>query len=112
MLTLQLLFAGIWSQIWHWGTGIGIIVILLAMAYFTTAIPFIGPWLGNARKDLLWAAFGVGLLLTGEAIGAHDQAKKSDAKKIVIEQHVDKVVKKAKTPRARAAKDRWDRPEY
>lgn len=111
MHTLQLIFAGAWAQIWHWGTGIGLMVLCLLGAYFTTAIPIIGPHLTNARKDLLWAAFGIGVFLGGQALGAHDANRRNTAKQVVIEQRVDDVVEKTKTPKARAAKDRWDRPE-
>jgi hypothetical protein len=75
-LTLKYVFdlavAGVWSQIWHWGIGIGLIILCLAGAYFTTAIPLIGPYLKDARKDLLWAAAIIAIFLAGQALGAHD----------------------------------------
>lgn len=112
MLTLQLIFAGIWSQVWHWGTGIGLIILLVALAWFTTAVPVIGPYLTNARRDLLWAASAVAIFLAGQALGSHDEARKNAAKQVVIENRVDAVVEKTTTPAAKAQKDRWNRPEY
>jgi hypothetical protein len=108
----DLAVAGVWAQVWHWGTGIGLIILCLAGAYFTTAIPIIGPWLTNARKDLLWAAAVIAVFMAGQALGAHDEARKNAAKKVVIEQRVDTVVEKTKTPKARARRDKWDKPEY
>ncbi len=111
MYYIQLALAGIWSQVWHWGTGIGLIIICLACAYFTTQVPFIGPWLANARKDLLWAAGAIALFLAGQALGAHDEARKNAAKQIVVEQKIDTVVEGTKTPAAKAKPDRYDNPE-
>lgn len=112
MYFVHLAAAGIWSQVWHWGTGIGLIILCLAMAYFTTAIPVIGPYLNGARKDCLWAAFGIAVFLAGQALGAHDANRRNAAKQIVVEQHVDKVVKKTTTPKYQKMKDRYDNPEY
>ncbi len=109
MQWLQWMMAGIWSQVWHWGTGVGVILLLLAMAWFTTAVPLIGPLLTGARTHLLWAAFVVAVFLGGQSLGAHDQSRKDAARKVVIEHQVDAVVEKAKRTTKR---DRWDRPEY
>lgn len=112
MFYIHLAAAGLWSQVWHWGTGIGLIILCLAGAYFTTAIPIIGPYLKDARKDLLWAAGLIAIFLAGQALGAHDANRRNDAKKVVIERQVDTVVERTKTPKAKARKDKWDRPEY
>lgn len=111
MYYVHLALAGVWSQVWHWGTGIGLIILCLAGAYFTTAIPIIGPYLKDARRDLLWAAAVIAIFLAGQALGAHDQARKEAAKQIVVEQKVDSVVDKTTTPKYRKQKDRHDRPE-
>lgn len=111
MYFIKLAAAGVWSEVWHWGTGIGLIVLCLAGAYFTTAIPLIGPYLTHARKDLLWAAFGIGVFMAGQALGEHDANRRNAAKQKVVEQHVDSVVQKTTTPRYRKMKDRWDNPE-
>lgn len=109
--SLQLAFAGVWSMVFHWGLGLGLILLLLAAAFFTTAIPIIGPYLTNARKDLLWAAFGVAVFMAGQALGAHDEKKRNTARQVVIEKTVDKAVQKTTTPQAKARKDKFDRPE-
>ncbi len=111
MYLINLALAGIWAQVWHWGLGIGLIILCLAGAYFTTSIPIIGPHMTHARKDLLWAAFGIAIFLAGQALGAHDANRRNEAKQVVIEERVDDVVEKTKTPKARARTDRWDRPE-
>lgn len=107
----DLAVAGVWAQIWHWGTGVGLILLCLAAAYFTTAIPLIGPYLEGARKDLLWAAFGIAVFLAGQALGAHDANRRNVAKQIVVEERVDSVVEKTKTPKYRKMPDRYDKPE-
>lgn len=111
MLWINMALAGIWSQVWHWGTGIGLIILCLAGAYFTSAIPILGPWLANARKDLLWAAFGIAVFLAGQALGAHDEARKAKARVVVIQDTVTKAVTHAKTPAAHQRKDKFDDPK-
>lgn len=114
----SLLFAGSWSLIWHWGVGVGLIVLCLLGAWFTTAIPIIGPYLTGARKDFLWAAFGIAVFLGGNLMGVHDEKAKCEAKSIVIEHVVEKAVEQAtprpavKGKRQRARKpDPWDSKE-
>lgn len=108
---INLALAGIWSQVWHWGTCIGLIILMVAAAYFTTSIPLIGKYLDGARKDLLWAAFGIAVFLAGQVLGAHDQARKTVAKQIVVDTQVEKVVKKTTSPKFKKMNDRWDKPE-
>lgn len=85
--------AGLWSLTWHWGLGIGIIILCLAGAFFSSAIPIIGTFLAPLRKDLEWvaAATAVGLFMMG--VGAHDESARCVAKTTVIEKHVEDVVK-------------------
>lgn len=110
-LWFDMAVAGVWAQVWHWGTGIGLIILLLAAAYFTTAIPFIGPSLKDARGHLLMAAAVIAVFLAGQALGAHDANRRNAARQIILEQHVDTVVETTKTPRFRKMPDRWDNPE-
>ena len=100
MTWLALTFAGAWANIWHLGIGAAAIAVLLALAYF---LPLL-------RKDFLWAAFAVALLLGGEWIGSRDATAECVAKTVVIEKVVEKAVTQAKTPAARARKDPYDRP--
>jgi hypothetical protein len=115
---VELFFAGAWTMIWERGLGIGLIIFFVALAFgsqMLAGIPMFGPFLAAffapLRKDLLWAAFGVALILGGEYVGAAAEKKKCVAQTVVIEHVTDKAVAKTKTPRARAAKDRWDNPE-
>lgn len=105
--SMQLMFAGIWPMLFHWGLGVFAIGVLLAAAFFTTSIPFIGPYLTGLRSQLLWAAAGVGLLLAGQWIGAHDANRRCEAKTIVIEKIVTKVVKGAERNAGKRL-DKWD----
>lgn len=96
---VQLFFAGIWSMVWHWGVGIGLVVLLLAAAYFSPIL----------KKFFLAMALGVVLVLVGETIGIHDEKAHRDAEGVVIDKDVANAVDKAKTSHQ---KDRWNRPEY
>jgi hypothetical protein len=110
MLMINLLFAGVSHLLWHWGIGIGLIIILLGLALFSASVPVIGPFLTKFREYLELTALAVALLLAGEYIGAKDMAGRCVAQNAVISKHVDKVVKKSLTPAARARKDRYDSP--
>ena len=109
---LKLTFAGIWVYILHWGVGVAAIILLVAAAFFSNSIPIIGIYLAPLRKDLLWAAGGVALLLIGQVIGAHDATQRCVAKQVVIEKIVNKAVDKTKTPAAKGKKDPFDDPDY
>ena len=115
--SVELFFAGAWTMIWERGVGFASIAILLFLALGSQmlgGIPMVGPFLAAffapLRKDLLWAAFAVALVLGGEYIGAAAEKAKCVAQTVVIEKVVDKSVAKTKTPAARAAKDPWDNP--
>lgn len=110
-LWLDLAVAGIWPMIWHWGLGVGIIIVCLGCAFFSSFIPVIGTWLGGIRKDLEWIAACTAIFLMAEAIGAHDEALHCAAKAVVIDKDVTKVVQDTETPRAEKASDPYDNPE-
>lgn len=88
--------AGLGHLIWHWGVGIGLIIILVAAAELTTAIPIIGDWLEKVRKDLLWVAVGIALILVGEWVGKKDADARCEAKAAVVSKEVTTEVTKAK----------------
>jgi hypothetical protein len=113
MLTslIALAFAGIWTFIWQWGVCIALIIMLLAAAYFTTAIPILGRYLDGMRNHLLWAAFVIAVFLYGHSVGTKAANQRTAARAVVIEVTVEKAVEKAKT-KSNPAKDRWNRPEY
>jgi hypothetical protein len=104
--TLELAFAGVWQYILHWGIGVALLIGLLAAAYFTTAVPLIGPYLTGLRKDLLWAAFGVAVFMGGEWIGQKDATLRCVSKQEVVEEAVKKAVKQG--IQNKTSKDPWD----
>lgn len=108
---VDLLFAGAWSFIWHWGLGIGIIILCIVGVVFTDSIPVIGPWLGRERKWLITVAIGTALLLVGEYIGARDASNRCAAKTVIIEKRVHDVVKGVETPGAAKQSDPFDSPD-
>lgn len=117
----ELFWAGSWGVVWHWGTGVGIIILCLVGAFASNAIPVIGPFLGGIRKPLLWVAASVAFFLGGEYVGGQDQIAKCVAKTVVIERTVDRVVRETtpvpdKKPLKKGQKrvspsDQWDNPE-
>lgn len=104
--------AGLWSFIWHWGLGIGAIILLIAADVFSTSIPIIGPFLGRIREWLFLAACAIAFVLAGEYIGAHDAAYRCKAQTIVVNHYVDKIVHETQHNRRPATKstDPWDSP--
>lgn len=106
--SLQLMFAGAGSFIFHWGTGVALL-ILCAVIYFASAsIPVIGPWLGKFREQILWVAAAIAVFMAGQAIGARDASNRCEAKQIIVERVVTKVVDSAKKS---TTKDKWNSPE-
>lgn len=102
--------AGVWSMAWHWGTGIGLIVLLLAAALASESVPIVGKWLKDVRKDLVWGAVALALLLVGMYIGAEDEKKICKARTTIVVQTVTKVVKSVKTPKLKKQDDPYDNP--
>jgi hypothetical protein len=101
MWAIKLAFAGLGPLIWHWGIGVGLIIFILAAEYFLAAVPFVQRF----RKDLLWLAVGIALVLVGEYVGSKDMAGRCDAKAAVVTAQVDDAVQSAvKTP----GLDKWD----
>lgn len=109
--TIELALAGVWHYILHWGIGVALIICLLGAAYFTTAVPLIGPSLSGMRKDLCWAAFGVAVFLGGHVVGAKDATNRCVAQRVIVEKTVEKAVVKSTTPKSKAKRDRWDDPK-
>lgn len=112
---IQSAFAGAWGYIFHWGTGIGLIVLLLVAAYFTTAIPLIGPFLNKFRWHLVVAAGGIALFLAGSTVGSRDAMNRCIAKQEIVKKRVEDVVNQIKNSPApkdgKLPKDLWDTPE-
>lgn len=100
--TVQLFFAGIWGIVWHWGLGVGGIILCLAAAYFSPI----------GKKDFLYIALCIVVALVFEAIGIHDEKVHRDAQEQVISKKVSGVVAKTQTSQAAKRKDKWDNPKY
>jgi hypothetical protein len=98
MWLIQLFFAGLWAEIWHWGVGIGAIVLLVGGAVFSQSIPLIGPYLAPIRKELLFVAAAIAILLVGEFIGQRTGDAKCEARQVVVTTTVHKKVDKATSP--------------
>jgi hypothetical protein len=60
--TWSYLLAPIWAMVWHWGTGIGLIAIALAVAWFSPLF----------KKTALWVAAAIAVYLAGLAVGSLD----------------------------------------
>ncbi len=73
------LLAALWTEIWHWGLGVGLIILCGLLAYFS---PFDKKYFIGAG-----VAIAIGLFIYG--IGHHDEANICDAKvkKIYLEAH-------------------------
>lgn len=107
MFWLKLAGAGLWGMIWHWGLGIGLIILLLAAAFFSASIPIIGPFLGKIRKDLIWVALAIGVFLAGMAVGITDESHRYETKAKIVGQIVDDSIIDANRP---GRKDPFDNP--
>lgn len=112
MLSLSLLFAGLWAYIWQWGLAFVVMAGLLTAAVMSTAIPVIGPYLGQVRVHLAWAALAIALFMAGWTQGARTASARAEAKQVVIERNVTRAVKEAKDPSINNWPDRWDREDH
>jgi len=95
---VTMFFAGVWTMVWHWGVGIGLVICLCALAYLLPAY----------QKDFLYAALLVVVALFFMAVGIRDERTRVAAQQRVLVQEVDSVVKGTKTPAARAERDPYD----
>ena len=99
MFAIRLLLAGMGSTVAHWSIGLIIIAACVAGELFIGMIVAYAPLLKPATKQiqivLLAVAFGTGLVLVGEWLGARDMAARCDAKAEVVNQEVTKQVGKA-----------------
>lgn len=135
MNTLQFawehLTAGAAPLIWHWGIGIGIIIICIGLDIATFFIPIVGEYLTPLRKDLLWIAAAVALFLFAEGMGVRDEHVRNMAQQKVLLNQVDRVVSQVlaepdvqpqpathtkkgvfrnKVVKRQAPRDKWDQP--
>ena len=101
---VQHAFAGLWALIWHFGVGIGVIILLGVAAYFAPTL----------RMKVILVAFAiiVGALLVGEGIGVNMEKSHVVAQQQATTNFVDKTVKGTTTTKSRGLDDPWDRKDY
>ena len=102
MLLVNEAFAGAWALVWHWGAGAAIIILCLAAAYFSPLY----------KKYFLYTAGVTALCLFFFGTGIADQHARERAQQKVIIKYVDRIVVQARSKRALAQHDRWDRRDY
>ena len=104
--SLQVLTAGLWQVFWPAAVGGIIVVLLLTVAYFSPL----------GKRYFVEAAIVVALGLGVYQYGIHKADERCRAQNIaatkVINQVVNKAVKKTHTKRARLAVDPWNRKDY
>jgi len=95
-------FAGLWPLIWHFGVGIGIIILLGVAAYFAPTI--------KLKALCIACAVGVAAFVLGEGVGVRIEKAHTQAQQATTDKFVGKTVKGTTTKRGRAWKDPWNSP--
>jgi ABC-type siderophore export system fused ATPase/permease subunit len=95
---IEMAFAGVWTMVWHWGIGVGLVICLCALAYLLPVY----------QKDFLYAALLIVVALFFMAVGIRDERTRVAAQQQTLIKEVDTVVQGTKTPRARAQRDPYD----
>jgi len=95
---VDLFFAGIWGMVWHWGLGIGLIILCAFGAWFSPLY----------KKDFIYAGIIVIVALCCEAIGIHDEKAHIAAQQQALVDAVNKVVNSTTTMKSQKAKDPYD----
>ena len=95
-------FAGLWLLIWHFGIGIGIIILLGIGTYFAPTI--------KLKAVCIACAVGVAAFVVGEGVGVRIEKAHNQAQVAATNKFVDKTVKGTTTKRGRAWKDPWNSP--
>ena len=95
---IDLFFGGLWSMVWHWGIGIGLVILLCGAAFLSPVF----------KKDFLYAAGIVVVALFFEGVGIHDERARVAAQEKLINEKVTTVVQGTTTPSSRADKDPYD----
>ena len=90
--------AGLWTLIWHFGVGIGVIILLCVGAYFAPTV----------RLKATCIALAVGVLVIGEGIGVRMERSHVAAQEKSTNTFVDKTVKGTTDPKSRTAPDPWN----
>lgn len=93
-------FAGLWAMLWHFGLGIGIIILLGVGAVYLPSL--------KAKALCLAGAVVVGAFLLGEGEGVSLEKAHVQAQQATTDNFVDKTVQRTTTPKARAKRDPWN----
>ena len=93
-------FAGLWTLIWHFGVGIGVIILLCVGAYFAPTV--------RLKATCIALAVGVAMLVIGEGIGVRMERSHVAAQEKSANTFVDKTVKGTTDPKSRTAPDPWN----
>lgn len=93
-------FAGLWTLIWHFGVGIGIVILLGIGAWFAPSLKLKALCIGAA-------AFVIALLV-GEGIGVNMEKSHNVAQQAQTNNFVDKTVEGTTTKKSRAKADPWN----
>ena len=114
MFQLKLIFAGLWDLIWIYGTGIGLIFILLGVEFFASeidaALPILAPFITRFQKDLLYVAIIIAVWLGAFTLGVHYANKRNEAKATVTKTYINHAVDSAKH-RPSGLRDKFDTPD-
>lgn len=100
----KLAIAGMGAMIWHWGLGVGLIILCILFEMFAGMIPVFGPFLDRFRKDALWVAAGIAVALCAYTVGVRDEAARCFAKEQIVRGQVLDAASPAKQPH----KDKWE----
>lgn len=94
--------AGLWAEVWKWGLGVGLVILLLAAAYFSPI----------AKKYFVFAAVAVVIGIVGYGKGISDQSNRCVAQQKVVTEQVTAAVKTAHTKQALHARDPYNSRHY
>ena len=99
---IEWIFAGLWTEIWKAGLGVGLVILLLIAAYFSPI----------GKKDFIYAAIIVAVALLLYMRGIHDQSARCVAQQKVVTEQVTAAVKTAHTKKALHARDPFNNRRY
>ena len=102
MLFLHWALAGLWAEVWKWGLGVGLVILLLTAAYFSPI----------AKKYFVFAAVAVVIVMLAYTRGVYDQSNRCVAQQKVVTEQVTAAVKTAHTKKALHARDPYNSRRY
>ena len=104
--SIPVLFAGLWHVLWPFLGAGALVVLLLALAYFSPV----------GKRYFVEAAVVVAVALSVYTYGVNGEAARCKAQQIAGTKHINAVVNKAvkhtHTKKAKAAKDPWNQKDY